>query len=493
MATSDASSNIAQAHAPILEGLLAYSERHLQPFHIGHKEGRFFPAELKRILGQKTLAIDLPSTDEIGTTSDAAGCVAEAQALAAQLYGAAHTRYLTQGSTSGVITMMMTATQAGDAILLARNSHRAIFSGLALSGARPIYLLPDSNPNCGALPIQAEAIRAAFRRHPEIKAVLLTRPTYYGVAQDLAEIAQICREQQCPLLIDEAHGAHFAFLPQETIQPALAFPVDLVTQSVHKTLCSLNGSSQIHLGYQSLLAIERLQQMLNLLQSTSPSYLLLASLDAARRMLWEQGPALFAQAVLQAERLRQQINELPGLTTLDSACYPELSMYQFDPLRLVVNLKQIGMTGYKAREILKGQFQIECELEDFYNVVFVLGPFTDEAMSQNLLNALRFIAHQAKRVESDQTETIPYRAWPVPTLVLEPREAVLGKKALIKLENAQNRICSEVITPFPPAIPIICPGEVISAEIIELLQELRANNVFVQATDPRLHHVSVIE
>ena len=493
MTTLNSLPNAAQERTPILDTLLAYSSRNLQPLHIGHKEGRFFPANLKRILGQQTLAIDLPSTDEIGTISDAECCVAEAQALAAQLYGAAHTRYLTQGSTSGVIAMVMTATSAGDSILIARNVHRAVFSGLVLSGARPIYLMPDSNPNCGALPIQAEDIRAAFRRHPEIKAVLLIRPTYYGVAQDLQEIAQICRTHQCPLLIDEAHGAHLTFLPLGHIQPALDFTVDLVTQSVHKTLGSLNGSAQIHLGHQSLLDIERLQEMLNLIQSTSPSYLLLASLDAARRMMWEKGPELFAQAVSQAERLRQQINELPGITTLDIARYPELSMYQFDPLRLVVNLKQIGMTGFKAREILKRQFKIECEVDDFYNVVFVLGPFIDEQMCKNLVNALGFIAQQAKEVDRDPTENITYRAWPLPTLVLKPREATWGKKVLIKLENAKNRICGEIITPFPPAIPIICPGEMISAEIIELLQELRENEVYVQATDPGLHHISVIE
>lgn len=209
--------------------------------------------------------------------------------------------------------------------------------------------------------------------------------------------------------------------------------------------------------------------------------------------MWEKGPELFAQAVSQAEWLRQQINELPGLTTLDSARYPELSMYQFDPLRLVVNLKQIGMTGFQAGEILRRQFKIECEMEDFYNVVFVLGPFIDEQMCQNLVNALRFMAQQAKEVEREPTENITYRAWPMPTLALEPREATLGKKVLIKLTNAKNRICGEIITPFPPAIPIICPGEIISAEIIELLQELRENKVYVQATDPGLHLLSVIE
>ena len=486
-----------QADSPIVENLLHYAGmkeegKALPFFHQGHRS-HFFPDELRQVVGDGTLAMDCSITGE-DNIFHSKKCIKVAQELAAELYGAAHTRYLLNGSTIGILAMVMAAVQPGDALLLPRNVHRSILSALILSGARPIYIMPQWHPACGALSISPDDVRQAFKQHSEIRAVLLTRPTYYGLARDIKDIAQLCHDNNCPLLIDEAHGAHLPFLPPGHVSPALDLSADVVVQSTHKTLCSLTGTSWLHVGHDSLVDIERIQFMLNLIQTTSPNNILLASLDAARKMMWEKGHELFAETVKRAESLRAQIDEIPGLKTLQVSQIPALAAYQSDPLKIVINVARLGLTGIGLFEDLYFLHGFIAELSDAQNMVLLLTPQDSEESYRKLVKVLQFVsskrtAHIVHTIEQNES---PFNDMPPPTLALLPREAAFSQKIKVPFEEAENRISGETIAPFPPGIPILCPGEIITKEIIEYALAVRDQNAMIHANDPTLESVVVV-
>ncbi|HMO84325.1 MAG TPA: aminotransferase class I/II-fold pyridoxal phosphate-dependent enzyme, partial [Lacipirellulaceae bacterium] len=296
-----------QRRAPILETLAAYLAREVYPFHTpGHKGGRFTPPELVELWGPTTLAYDLPAMTATDNTLHPTHCVRDAQELAAELFGAAATFYIGLGASTGVAAMVLAAVPPGQTILLPRNVHRSVASALVLSGARPQFLPHEVLPECGALGLSAETVEAAIVAGPRPAALLVTRPTYYGLARTLEPIAAVCRRHGVALLVDEAHGPHLKFLPPGGPIPALDAGANLVAQSCHKTLGSLVGTAQIHVGHNSPVSPAQVRDALNLLQTTSPNYLQLASLDANRRWLAGAGRELYAQGGADAAALTAQ-------------------------------------------------------------------------------------------------------------------------------------------------------------------------------------------
>jgi arginine/lysine/ornithine decarboxylase len=330
---------IDQQRAPLWETVTAYVRGGIYPMHTpGHKGGRFAAPELQELLGARGLAQDLPAMTATDNTFHPTGCVREAQRLAAELFGARATFFLSAGSTLGVAAAMMSAVPPGRVVAMPRNIHRSVVAALVLTGAVPRFIPHQMLPECGALGVTAEALAAALDAEPQPAAVLLTRPSYYGLARELDSIVAQCRRRRVPLVVDEAHGAHLHFLPPGGPTPALADGADLVVQSCHKTLGTLTGSALLHVGRESPVDAGQVQDALNFLQTTSPSYLLLASLDVSRRWLWREGRRLFAEAVEQARRFEQQIDAIAGLRVLRPECDPRLAGHRRDPLRLVVNL-----------------------------------------------------------------------------------------------------------------------------------------------------------
>ena len=240
------------------------------------------------------------------------GCVRDAQALAADLFGAGATFYLTAGSTLGVATSLLAAVPPGGTVVLPRNVHRSVVAGLVLSGALPRFVPHDVLPECGALGVSAAAVAAALDAEPKPAAVLLTRPSYYGLARELTDVAEVCHERGVPLIVDEAHGGQLCFFPEGAPSSALASGADLAVQSCHKTLGSLVGSAQLHVGRNSFVPAERVQHALNFLQTTSPNYLLLASLDIMRRWLWRKGECYMPRPLKMRNRLADEIDGHPG-------------------------------------------------------------------------------------------------------------------------------------------------------------------------------------
>jgi arginine decarboxylase len=485
-----------QTRAPILETLTAYLARGVYPFHTpGHKGGRFTPPELVELWGPTAFAYDLPAMTATDNTLHPTHCVKEAQELAAEVFGAAATFYLGMGASTGIAAMILAAVPPGETILLPRNVHRSVASALVLSGARPKFMHHDVLPECGALGVTAETVEAAILEGPKPAAVLLTRPTYYGLARTLEPIAAVCRKHGIPLLIDEAHGPHLKFLPADSGRPtpALDAGADLVAQSCHKTLGSLVGTAQVHVGKNSPVSPEQLRDALNFLQTTSPNYLQLSSLDANRRWMAHEGAALFRDAVTQANELAAQINALPGLKVLSTDGDPRLADHTRDPLRLVINVADTGWTGYDAELLLRTEYAIEDELADYYNIALVLSPHDDPAARQRLLAGLKQVsAHPRELSQSSIAEASNLLQPAIPPLAMTPREAALGPKLAISLDAAVGRVCAESVMFYPPGIPLLMPGEVVTPEILEVCHALLAGGAHCYAADPTLATMRVV-
>jgi lysine decarboxylase len=520
---SPANPKLDQSRAPILETLRDYIAGGTYAFHTpGHKAGRFAPPELVELWGQRTFDYDLPAMTATDNTLHPTHCVKEAQELAAELFGAAATFYLGGGATTGIAAMILAAVPPGGTILLPRNVHRSVAAALVLSGARPRFIEPEVLPECGALGLTVDAIEEAITgvacprlrghaeaangmatsedlrghatQHAKPSAVLLTRPTYYGLCRDISDISAVCRLHNIPLLVDEAHGPHFRFLPEGSPRPALDEGADLVAQSCHKTLGSLVGTAQVHVGRSSPVSPAQVRDALNLLQTTSPNYLQLVSLDANRRFMAQQGRELFASAVAEAERMTAAINKLPGLQVLSTDDDPRLDGHKRDPLRLVINVAGAGWTGYDAELLLRNQFKIEDELSDWFNLVLVTSPNDDDGARERLLSGLTQISANPQAKKHSDIEAASHLLQPaIPPLAMTPRDAALGPKQAISLSHSVGRVCAESVMFYPPGIPLLMPGEQVTADILTVCRELLAGGAHCYASDPRLATIRVVK
>jgi lysine decarboxylase len=373
-------------------------------------------------------------------------------------------------------------------------------AGLVLSGALPRFVPHEVLPECGALGVSPVDLAAALDTDPRPAAVLLTRPSYYGMARDLEPLVEVCHSREVPLIVDEAHGAHLHFLPSGAPAPALAAGADLVVQSCHKTLGSLVGSAQLHVARQSSIDPGRVQEALNFLQTTSPSFLLLASLDVMRRWMWREGHELFAAAVEQARDLEDQINSLLGMSVLRPEIDERFSDHRRDPLRLVVNVSGTGWSGYEVERFLRTEYHVEDEMADWFNVVYVLSPNDDPQARDRLLAGLAEVSGVRCQVsgigKSDTRHPTPDTSLlqpPIPPLAMPPRAAALARKATVPLANAAGRTCAEMVMFYPPGIPLLMPGEMITAETIDVCIKLQAAGAHPYASDCTLRTVRVVE
>jgi arginine decarboxylase len=487
-----------QEQAPIYETLTNYVASGIYGFHTpGHKSGRFAAPELTELVGKSGLALDLPAMTATDNTFHPTGCVREAQKLAAELFGAGETFYLTAGSTLGVATSLLAAVPPGGTVAMPRNVHRSVVAGLVLSGALPRFVPHDVLPDCGALGVTPEAAGAALDASPKPSAMLLTRPSYYGLARELTRVAEVCHARGVPLIVDEAHGGHMRFLPEGAPKSALASGADLAVQSCHKTLGSLVGSAQLHVSRNSLISPERVQHALNFLQTTSPNYLLLASLDTMRRWLWREGESLYAKAVEQAKQIESTIEAMSGLSVFRAATDPRLTNHGQDPLRLVVNVSGTGWSGYQVERHLRTQFQVEDEMADWFNVVYVLSPHDDPAATERLLAGLRSIAAAPKSLSrspqlAGDAEEAHMLKPPILPLAMAPRDAALAEQSVVDLKRATGRTCAEMVMFYPPGIPLLMPGEVVSKETLEVCRQLLAAGANPYASDPTFETIRVV-
>lgn len=484
-----------QSSAPLFEAVESLLGRSIDQLHTPGHKGRFTPPGFERVLEQ-LVAFDVPSMYATDNTFYPHACIREAEELAAELFGSARTRYLTQGSSSGILAAFLATLEPGQKIVLGRDAHKSIFSALVLSGATPVYLPPRVHGRCGMLPARVDAVDEALQKHPDARTVQVTRPTYYGLAGPVGAIANVVHARDIPLLVDEAHGAHLRFLPPgEAPSPALSQGADFVVQSVHKTLGSLVGSAQCHLARGGRLAEKDLQRSLNLIQSTSPSYLSLISLDLVRKYLASEGESLFAAALERVRELRRRLDAIPGVEVFEADRLVGEPGVANDPFRLVVRVAGLGTTGFVAEEFLRNEYRIEDEFSDFENVIYILTPFDRPETYDRLAEGLTRLSEDA-RAAGRLTEATPYGdavELPLPKLACTPREAYSASTRVVPIAEAVGAACGETIVCYPPGIPMICAGEIVDVDTVETLRRYAAQKASMRAHDMTLATVTILD
>ncbi|MEG4987161.1 aminotransferase class I/II-fold pyridoxal phosphate-dependent enzyme [Microcoleus sp. BR0-C5] len=512
-----------QQQTPLLDALRDRTNHPHAPFYApGHKRGQGISGPLIDLFGAAVFRSDLPELPELDNLFNPESAIAEAQDLAAAAFGAQSTRFLANGSTCGIIAAILATCGPGDKIILPRNIHTSAISGLILSGAIPIFVNPEYNPDWDiANSITPEATAAALEQHPDAKAVMIVYPTYHGVCGDLRAIAQITHQYNIPLLVDEAHGAHFNFHPNLP-EPALSAGADLTVQSIHKTLGAMTQASMLHVKGDRI-DIQKLNRALQLVQSTSPSYLLLASLDAARQQIALHGEQLMTKTLQLAEKARSRISQIPGLSVLEPLNTPGFAA--LDRTRLTVKVSDLGITGFAADEILHSQLGVTAELPMPQHLTFIISLGNTESDIDNLVKACTLLEGRTKNEEGSsatdsvtdvtdvrkkeevrkkkserrspmsdgrfaQSPTLPIS--PSPPL-LSPREAFFLPAETVPADKAVDRLCAELICPYPPGIPVLMPGEIITPAAVDYLQQiLAAGGKITGCSDPGLQTLKVV-
>ncbi len=459
---------------PIYDYLRKYAEEVCQVFHMpGHKLGRGIPAELS----QNLLQLDVTEVEGTDNLHFPEGIIMEAQHQAAKAFGADATYFLVNGSSCGVQAAIMSVCARGQKIIVGRDSHKSVVSGLVLSGAEPVFVYPEFNEEF-SIPseVTAESIEKALGANPDACAVLITRPNYYGICSDIEKISSLVHAHGKILIVDEAHGAHFAFndrLPE----PALKHGADICIQSAHKTLPAVTQGAYLHVkGHR--VDQERLAVNLAMLQTSSPSYIIMAYLDIARAIMVNEGKEKL-ETLIDINEQFIGLLEKNRIYKVLSSKNMGINVIQ-DPTRLVINVSGLGISGYQTERILREKYRIQVEMADFENIVMITTVADTRENLQDVYQALSELAAisadtghssgglalrsliQERYVERENKS------------ILSPCEAYAAGKEELELELCEGRICAETITPYPPGIPFLYPGEIIVASGIEYIRSILA-------------------
>lgn len=480
-----------QERTPLWDALCAYRAQGIIPFHVpGHKQGRGNP-ELTEKLGPTALGIDLTCMEGLDNILNPLDVIKEAQDLAADAFRAEHAYFLVNGTTSGIQAMIMAVCAPGEKLIVPRNAHRSVISGLILSGVQPVYLQPEVDQRFGITHgITPQDVERALREHPDARGVFVINPTYYGVASDLAGIVEVAHARNVPVLVDEAHGAHLCFHP-ELPPSAMEAGADLSAASTHKLAGSLTQSSLLlHQG--NLVNPQRVKGVLNLTQTTSPSYILLTSLDFARKQMALAGTRLLAGVLRKARWVRKQLSRLPGIELLEEEHIEGRPGCRYlDPTKITMNVQQLGLSGQEVESILRHKYRIQVELSDLYNIILLLSIGDSWEMVQHLVASIQDLVQSLGKGGSISkfSRALP----PLPAALVSPRDAFYGETKTVTLDAAEGEISAEMIMAYPPGIPLICPGERFTREIIDYVRILKAEGLILQGTeDPHLEQVKVL-
>lgn len=480
-----------QNQTPLFDVLMEYVNRDTIPFHVpGHKKGDGMDDKFKNFIGTNALSIDVTVFKLVDSLHHPTGAIKKAQELAADAYGADRAFFSIHGTSGAIQAMILSVVSQGDKIIVPRNVHKSVTAGIILSGAVPVYMQPEIDSTIGvALGVTPETVEKTLLENPDAKAVLIINPTYYGVATDIRKIAQIVHSFDIPLIVDEAHGPHLGFNDRLPVS-AMAAGADMCAQSTHKIIGSLTQSSLLQVKGDRI-DINRVQQVMNLLQTTSPSYILMASLDVARMQIATKGQELLDGAINLAEYAREEINKIPGLYCFGKEVLSKKGAYAFDPTKLTICCKDLGITGYELDQILADEYHIQVEMSDLYNALAV-GSFGDTREKiDSLLSALREIS--VKYADTSRKRGGVMEIPQIPEQVLAPREAFNSSKVPMQLRNSIGQISGEFLLAYPPGIPVLCPGERITYEIVSYVEEMKEAGLYVQGTeDPDVNYIKVL-
>jgi arginine decarboxylase len=482
-----------QPRAPYLEAVVAYASRGSTRFHVpGHKGGAGADPGLCAAIGRSALTADVPADIEGIDLGPSPTPYERAEALAAQAHGAARSWFLTNGATQGNHALALALAPLGAPVVVQRNSHASVVDGLVLSGGRPTYVAPEYEMELGmAHGVEPASLERALASATEARAAFVVSPTYYGMAADVEGLAEVAHAAGVPLVVDQAWGPHFGFHPALPAS-ALALGADAVLTSTHKIVGSLTQSAMLHVSGSGRIDPDAVARCVRLVRSTSPSSLLMASLDAARRQLAIHGEALLERTIAASMRVREAIAAVPGAAVVGGEMVGQPGVAGWDPLRVVIDIRGTGCTGYEVAAALRGGYDIHVELATHATVVLVLG--VDEPV-EGLERFAHDFAQTVRRIERPGVSPALVRspASMENEIVVAPREAFLGESEVVAVDAASGRVSAEAIAGYPPGIPALLPGERISGEVIDYLRELRDAGARLHgASDPSFETICVL-
>ncbi len=483
---------LSQLNTPLFDALLKHRNRQPIQFHIpGHKKGQGMDPAFREFVGDNVLSIDLINIAPLDDLHSPKGVIKEAQKLAAEAFGADHTFFSIQGTSGAIMTMILTVVGPGDKIIVPRNVHKSTMSAIVLAGAIPIFIAPEIDTEYGiSHGISAESVEKALDTYPDAKAVLVINPTYYGFAADLKQIVDLAHSRSIPVIVDEAHGVHIKFHDELPIS-AMEAGADMAATSVHKLGGSMTQSSVLNVR-EGLVSINRVQSVFSMLTTTSTSYPILASLDAARRQLAVNGYELIDEAIRISKDARKRINKIPHLKCAGRDKLNSTATFDMDPTKLLISVKDLGITGHQAEEWLRQNANIEVELSDLYNILCIITLGDTKKEVNLLINALQRMS-QAYDSEATVVES-NVRVPDIPALAMSPRNAFYSQTEMVPLKDSAGYICAEFIMVYPPGIPIFIPGEIITEENIKYIQMNIDAGLPVQGPeDPTLKTIRVIK
>ena len=475
----------AQSATPYLDALLAHRAAGFAPFHTpGHKAGRGAPDKMVEALGLPLLQADVAMAGGVDDTRESAGLVQMAEQLAAEAYGAESCIFLVNGSTSGVQSLVLSSAGPRDTVIVPRNSHKSLAAGLIFSGAMPYYMEQRIEPQWGIpLNVRVEDALAALHSVPDAAALFVTSPTYNGFGADLCGLARVCGQAGVPFIVDQAWGPHFRFCTRLPID-AMSAGADAAVTSIHKLISGLTQSS-IVLARGARLNLNRLASVAKMTQSTSPQVMLYASIDAARMQMATQGESLWSRVIELTECTRQRIRAIPGLRCLGDECLEWPGVAQFDPTRLTISASDLGHSGWQLETILRTEYRITVEAADPLNVVLNVTHGDDADGLRRLTEALADYAARYRGLPRRRggAKTLLLKLPDFTRQVLSPRDAFFSPSVALPLRDCVGQVSAEMVTPYPPGIPVLAPGEEISPETVEYLVEAAARGIHVHGPE----------
>ncbi len=453
-----------QDRAPIYEALCEYRENRIVSFDVpGHKQGKGNPV-LTEFLGKQCMSVDVNSMKPLDYLCHPVSIIREAETLMADAFGAANAFFMVNGTSSAVQAMVMSVCKRGDKIIMPRNVHRSSINALIICGAVPVYVNPGVNKRLGIpLGMSVEAVKKAVRENPDAKAIIVNNPTYYGVCSNLREIVRIAHSAGMKVLVDEAHGTHFYFGDYMPLS-AMSVGADMAAVSIHKTGGSLTQSSVLLLGKDMNPGYVR--QVINLTQTTSASYLLLSSLDISRKNLALNGRHIFERVTSMVSYGIREINKVGGFYAFSRELINGDDIFDFDPTKISVHTRDIGLAGIEVYDILRDRFDIQIEFGDIGNILAIV------SVGDKILNIERLISalSEIKRLYTRDPAGMLENEYIEPHVVCSPQEAFYSDKKQLPVEESLGKVCAEFVMCYPPGIPILAPGELITSDAVEYIK-----------------------
>lgn len=453
-----------QHRAPVHEALQTFKTMRVVPFDVpGHKRGKGNP-ELLDFLGEKCLAVDVNSMKPLDNLCHPTGVIREAELLAADAFGAADAFFMVGGTTSSVQAMILSAVARNDKIILPRNVHRSVINALILCGATPVYINPQTHEQLGiSLGMRLEDVKQTVLQNPDAKAILINNPTYYGICSNLAEITALAHAHGMLVLADEAHGTHFYFGENLPLS-AMAAGADMAAVSMHKSGGSLTQSSLLLCGTGVNSAYVR--QVINLAQTTSGSYLLMASLDISRRNLALHGRQTFNAVTRLTDYARTEINQIGDYYAYGSDLINGDSIFNFDVTKLSVNTLNVGLAGIEVYDLLRDEYDIQIEFGDLGNFLAYISLGDNQKNIERLISALSEI----RRIYKKDKASLMKHEYINPQVLMPPQQAFYAPKRSVALEDSVGSVCCDFVMCYPPGIPILAPGERVTGDIVDYIR-----------------------